>query len=436
MSQDPTAAPSAIGQPPQSPQIRDTRAGLDRTARLVLIAAAVVVTISMGVRQAFGVFLTPVVAELGIGREVFGFAIAVQNLLFGLMQPFIGMIADRFGPSRVVLAGTAAYVAGLVLAASTGSPTGLMVTLGVAVGFGLAGTSFVVVLGAVGRAVPEARRPQCFALVTAGGSFGMFAVVPGAYAMLDAFGWRDAILLLAIAASAMAAFGFALDGARRRKPQGAAGVAPAPAAPSGADTLGKALHEAAHSGSFWLLALGFGVCGFQITFIGVHLPAYVGDVGIPGWVAAWALGLIGACNIVGAYVLGSLGARFRGRNMLVAIYALRTIFVLAVVVLPPSAPLILAFAALFGFTWLGTIPLTSGMVARIFGPRYLSTLYGVVFLSHQVGAFLGAWGGGYAYDLLGSYDAVWAAMAVISAIAALMHLPISDRPVVRQPKAA
>lgn len=428
MSQDPSAAPPAGGQPTGS------RPSLDRTARLVLIAAALVVTISMGVRQAFGVFLTPVVAELGIGREVFGFAIAVQNLLFGLMQPFIGMIADRFGPSRVVLAGTAAYVAGLVLAASTGSPTGLMVTLGVAVGFGLAGTSFVVVLGAVGRAVPEARRPQCFALVTAGGSFGMFAVVPGAYAMLDAFGWRDAILLLAIAASAMAAFGFALDGARRRGPGGPA--APVAAPPAGAETLGRALHEAAHSGSFWLLAIGFGVCGFQITFIGVHLPAYVGDVGIPGWVAAWALGLIGACNIVGAYVLGSLGARFRGRNLLVAIYTLRTAFVLAVVVLPPSAPLILAFAALFGFTWLGTIPLTSGMVARIFGPRYLSTLYGVVFLSHQVGAFLGAWGGGFAYDLLGSYDAVWAAMAVISAIAALLHLPISDRPVARQPKPA
>lgn len=428
MSQDPSAAPPAGGQPTGS------RPSLDRTARLVLIAAALVVTISMGVRQAFGVFLTPVVAELGIGREVFGFAIAVQNLLFGLMQPFIGMIADRFGPSRVVLAGTAAYVAGLVLAASTGSPTGLMVTLGVAVGFGLAGTSFVVVLGAVGRAVPEARRPQCFALVTAGGSFGMFAVVPGAYAMLDAFGWRDAILLLAIAASAMAVFGFALDGARRRGPGGPA--APVAAPPAGAETLGRALHEAAHSGSFWLLAIGFGVCGFQITFIGVHLPAYVGDVGIPGWVAAWALGLIGACNIVGAYVLGSLGARFRGRNLLVAIYTLRTAFVLAVVVLPPSAPLILAFAALFGFTWLGTIPLTSGMVARIFGPRYLSTLYGVVFLSHQVGAFLGAWGGGFAYDLLGSYDAVWAAMAVISAIAALLHLPISDRPVARQPKPA
>lgn len=418
----PVSSPAAMPAP--------SRPRLDHTARTVLIAAALVVTISMGVRQAFGVFLTPVVQELGIGREVFGFAIALQNLLFGLIQPFIGMIADRFGPSRVVVVGTVSYVAGLVFAASTADPTGLLVTLGIAVGIGLAGTSFVVVLGAVGRVVPEARRPQCFALVTAGGSLGMFAVVPGAYAMLDAFGWRDAILLLALVASTMIAFGFALDGSRRRDRLATTAGSPPPAQPAGAVSLSQAMTEARGSGSFWLLSLGFGVCGFQITFIGTHLPAYVGDVGVAGWVAAWALGLIGACNIAGAYIIGSLGSRYRSRNVLVVVYALRTVFVLAVVLLPPSPAVILAFAACFGFTWLGTIPLTSSLVARIFGPRYLSTLYGIVFLSHQVGAFLGAWGGGYIYDLLGSYDAVWMAMAGLSAVAAIIHLPISDRPVV------
>jgi predicted MFS family arabinose efflux permease len=390
------------------------------TTQRVMIAGVVCLILAMGIRQSFGIFLTPIAMDLEVGRQVFGLAIAVQNLLWGLAQPFVGAVADKFGAVRVTVVGGLLYAAGLALVSQTTDPLGLNVTLGGLVGLALAGSTYVTVLGAVGRVVPMEKRSVAFGLCTAAGSFGMFAVVPGAQALLDGLGWRDAFLVLAVAVSALIPLALGFRASDRRI-----------TAHPGTQSIGAAIREAREHSGYWLLNAGFFVCGFHVAFVATHLPAYLADQGLPPSVSAWSLAMIGLFNIFGSYFFGVLGGRFRQKWVLSANYAARAVVIALFMLLPLSGAFAIAFGAGIGFLWLGTVPLTSGLVARVFGVRYLSMLYGVVFASHQLGAFLGAWGGGYAYDVLGSYDAIWLASIALAIFAALIHLPIRDQPLAR-----
>lgn len=387
---------------------------------IVIASAAAIVTLAMGVRQAFGLFLPPMSIELGIGRADFGLAVAISNLVFGLAQPIVGALADRHGAGRVVFAGTFVYIAGLCGAAWVGSALGLHLTFGLLVGLAMSATTFVVVLGAVGRVVPEERRGLAFGIVTAGGSLGQFLVVPGAQMLLSDFGYRIALIILSGIVALCAVLAIGVAGKPTTSGQGG---------PS--QSLGEALGEAAGHRSFWLLNAGFFVCGFQLVFIATHFPAYLDDHGLGLGIGASALALIGLFNIFGSYLLGLSGDFFRRKYVLSAIYLARAAITTAFLMLPLTPLSALVFAAAMGFLWLGTVPLTSGLIGQIFGVRYLSTLYGIVFLSHQIGSFFGAWAAGHVYDRTGSYDAVWFASILLALAAALLHLPIRDAPVRR-----
>lgn len=401
-----------------------TRAG--RNPWIVVLCAAVIVTLAMGARQAFGLLMRPMALDLDVGREAFGLAIALQNLLFGVAQPFVGALADRHGAGRVTAVGAAVYVVGLVAAAQAGGALGLDLSLGVLIGLGLSGTTFVVVLGAVGRVVDPARRSLAFGLVTAGGSLGQFLVVPAAQLLIDAWGWRGALGALAALVALIAPL--------------AVGVAGRPNHAAHDDgprlSLGAALREAAGHRGYWLINAGFFVCGFHVAFIATHLPAYLTDGGIAPGAGAAALALIGLFNIFGSYVFGMLGDRARKKNVLAGLYLGRAAVLAIFLIVPLSQASALVFASAMGFLWLGTVPLTSGLVGQIFGMRYLSTLYGVVFMSHQIGSFFGAWAGGRVYDLTGSYDLVWFTAVALALAAAALHLPIRDAAAQRVPAPA
>lgn len=402
-------------------------AQIPAAAWIVIAAGAVSVALAMGARQSFGVFLGPIGSDLAISREAFGFAIAIQNLLWGVAQPFVGAIADRWGAARVAVVGTVLYCAGLLMAALAQGPWGLLGGLGLLVGVALSMTTYVTVLGAVGRAVPAERRGMAFGLTTAAGSFGMFAVVPGVQGLIDGFGWRDALMMMAVGVSVLAVCAAGL----RTAP---ATVAPSPNGepPAGA-SLGTAVRVASRHGGYWLLTAGFFVCGFHVTFIATHLPSYLGDSGLGTDVAALALAFIGFFNILGSLAFGRLGDVFSKKKVLSAIYLARAVVIALFLVVPISATSTIVFSAAMGFLWLGTVPLTSGLCAQMFGVRVLGALYGFVFFSHQVGSFFGAWLGGAAYDLLGSYDAIWLAAVVLGIVAAALHWPIDERPVVLEP---
>jgi MFS family permease len=387
---------------------------------IVIACAAFIVTLAMGVRQAFGLFLPPMSLELGIDRGTFGLAIAIQNLMFGLAQPFIGALGDKYGAGRVVLAGTLLYVLGLAGAALAGSAVGLHLSFGLMVGVALAATTFVVVLGAVGRVVAPERRSLAFGIVTAGGSLGQFLVVPFAARLLGDLTYHAALIVLAglIAFCAVLAIGVA------GKPETARDEGPG-------QSLGEALKEAAGNRSYWLLNAGFFVCGFHIAFIATHFPAYLADQGLGLTIGASALALVGLFNIFGSYLFGMSGDVWRKQYVLSGLYAARGLAIALFLILPLTKVTALVFAAVMGFLWLGTVPLTSGLVGQIFGVRYLSTLYGIVFLSHQLGSFFGAWAAGLFYDRTGSYAAAWAASIALALFAALVHLPIRDKPVAR-----
>jgi predicted MFS family arabinose efflux permease len=387
---------------------------------IVVACAALIVTLTMGVRQSFGLFMPQMSVSLGIGRESFGLAIAIQNLLFGLAQPFIGAIADRYGAGRVVLGGAILYIIGLAGAAMAGGALGLHISFGLLIGLALSASTFVVVLGAVGRVVSPERRTLAFGIVTAGGSLGQFLVVPAAQLLLGELGYRLALIALSGLIALVALL--------------AVGVAGQPAGPADGEarqSLREALREAAAQPGYWLLNAGFFVCGFQLVFIGTHFPAYLNDRGLGLEIGASALALIGLFNIFGSYLFGLSGDHWRKKYVLSGIYAARAAVMLLFLALPLTAATALVFAAAMGFLWLGTVPLTSGLVSQIFGIRYLSTLYGIVFMSHQVGSFFGAWIAGYVYDRSGSYDAVWIASIMLALFAALVHLPIRDAPVAR-----
>ena len=387
---------------------------------IVIACAAFIVTLAMGVRQAFGLFLPPMSIELHIDRGTFGLAIAISNLVFGLAQPFVGALGDKHGAGRVVLVGAILYALGLLGSAWVGSALGLHLTFGFVVGVALAATTFVVVLGAVGRVVPPERRSLAFGIVTAGGSLGQFLVVPFAARLLGDLGYHLTLIVLAglVALCAVLALGVA-------------GKPAAPADEGPRQSLKEALREAAGNRSYWLLNAGFFVCGFHIAFIATHFPAYLADKGLGLTTGARPRARVGRVDIFGGDRLGLAGALWRPPKVRAGLYAARGIAIALFLILPLTAVTALVFAAVMGFLWLGTVPLTSGLVGQIFGVRYLSTLYGSVFLSHQVGSFFGAWAAGWFYDRTGSYDAAWTASILLALFAAVVHLPIRDAPVAR-----
>ncbi len=390
-----------------------------RTPTVVLIASATVLSIAMGIRHGFGLFLQPVSTEMGWGRETFALALAVQNLTWGVTQPFTGVIADRFGSAKVVVAGCLLYVLGLVTMSVSTSPWLFVLTAGVLIGTGLSGVTYSVVAGVLGRRYPAEKRSMALGISAAAGSFGQFAMLPATQWMLTHLGWHATLYVLAAVGLAIVPLAAAL--VERRMAQSHAFQQ------SAREAVGEAL---GHRG-YVLLTLGYFVCGFQVVFVGVHLPAYLADRGLPPHVAVTALALVGLFNIVGTYTTGLLGQRVPKKYILSFIYFARAVVFAAFFFLPLSALSVYVFAVTLGLLWLSTVPPTNAMVAQIFGVRYMAMLTGFAFFSHQVGSFLGAWLGGKLYDTTGSYDIVWYLAMALGVVAGLLNLPIDERTIKR-----
>ncbi len=396
-----------------------------RTPAVVLGAGAALLSVSLGIRHAFGLFLAPMSRDLGWTREVFAFAIALQNLVWGLAQPFAGRLADRLGATRVILGGGVLFVAGLVLMAGARTPLALALSAGVVIGLGLSGVTMPVVFGAIARAVPPERRSMAMGVAMAVGSLGQFVMLPAASGAIGAVGWSTTILALAALGLLMLPLAALVGEAP------GAGAARPVARPLGA-VLGEAL---THRG-FWLLSFGFLVCGFHVVFIATHLPAFLTDRGLPAGTGAVVLALVGLFNIAGSWLAGWLGGRHRKPAILVGIYLGRAAVISAFVLLPVTEGSAWAFGAAMGLLWLSTVPPTNGAVAAIFGVGDFAMLGGIVFLFHQVGAFLGGWLGGRLYVLTGSYDFVWWLSVALALLAALLNAPVREVAVVRLRPAA
>lgn len=389
-----------------------------RTSGWVLLGASLILALSLGIRHGFGLFLAPMSGEFGWGREMFAFAIALQNLIWGLSQPFTGALADRFGATRAVVVGGVLYALGLVLMSLSHTPLQLSASAGLLIGIGLSGTSFSVILGVVGRAVPMEQRSMAMGIAAAAGSFGQFAMLPGSQGLISWLGWSSALLALGL----LVALIVPLAGMLKDRPLLSKGPE---------QSLAEALREAAAHRGFWLLSLGFFVCGFQVVFIGVHLPAYLVDQHLPATVGTTVLALVGLFNVFGTYIAGWLGGRLAKPRLLTVLYLLRAVVILAFLYMPLSVWSAYAFGMAMGLLWLSTVPLTNGTVATLFGVRNLSMLGGIVFLFHQLGAFLGGWLGGYLYDHTGSYEVVWQISILLSLMAAALNWPIREQPVAR-----
>ncbi len=400
-----------------------------RNPWIALACGATIVTIAMGLRQGFGLMLRPIELDIGVGREAFGLAIAIQNLVLGLGQPFVGALADRYGAGRVAAAGGLLYAIGLVLASQASGAIGLDLSLGFLVGFAMTGVTFVVVLGAVGRFVPAERRGMAFGVVTAGGSVGQFLLVPVTQMAVEAFGWRGALLLGAALVSLTMLLAAGISG----RPAGETGRSPNPGE---GQSLAQALRIASRHPGYWLLNVGFFVCGFHVAFVATHLPAFLADQNIDPAIGARALALIGLFNILGSYVFGLSADRLRKKHVLSGIYFGRAVVFVVFLAVPFTPMSVTVFACAMGFLWLGTVPLTSGLVGQIFGVRYLSTLFGIVFMSHQIGAFFGAWGAGLVFSWTGSYDDAWLVSIGLALLAGLANLPIRDAKIGFAPAAA
>jgi MFS family permease len=400
-----------------------------RTPAVLIAVGCAIALLAFGPRSALGQFLGPLSFDRGWGREAFSFALAVQNLLWGAAQPFAGGIADRFGPVRVLWAGALLYGAGLAWMAYAATPLTLDLSAGVLIGFGLAGCSFPMVVGALGKLVPENWRSIAFGAGTAAGSFGQFLFSPLAVALIEAFSWQTALLVFAALMLLVLPLSLALATPRTQATStGAAAVRP--------QSYKQALSEAFGHRSYVLLVLGFFTCGFQLAFVTVHLPSYLVDRGLSAEVGAWTIALIGLFNIVGSLLSGWLAARVPKRFILSVIYLGRAVAIVAFITLPPSTAVTLVFAAVTGLLWLSTVPPTSGLVALMFGTRWLTMLFGFAFFSHQVGGFLGVWLGGIVFESTGSYNLVWWLSAFFGVASALINLPIVEKPVARPAMAA
>jgi MFS family permease len=390
-----------------------------RTPAIVLTCGALVLTLSMGVRQSMGLFLPPMTIEFGWGRSTFAFAMALSNLIWGAFQPVFGAVADRHGAGKVMVGSALLYAAALALMPFSSSGPMLDLTAGAMMGLGMCGVTFGVILGVIGRAYPPERRSFALGVASAGGSFGQFVMLPFTQQLIGALGWRGALFALAATLLVIVPLSAALS---------ERATAPGPLAQQ---SLVAALREAGSHAGFLYLTAGFFVCGFQVAFIQVHLPAFLQDNGLSASVGALALALIGLFNIAGSFLAGWLGGRWSKKYLLSSIYFARAL-VIGLFLLLPITPLnVYLFAAGIGFLWLGTVPLTNGLVAQIFGVRYLATLFGIVFFSHQVGSFIGVWLGGYLFDVTGSYTPVWVGAIVLALLAAIVNLPIDERPLPR-----
>ncbi len=394
-----------------------------RTPAIVLAVASLMLALNMGVRQGFGLFLEPISHTYGWPREVFSLSMAIQALMWGISQPVAGALADRFGAIRVLLLSTLAYAGGVVLMAFAATPA-LMYLASFIVGAAISGTSFGVVFSPVARMMPLERRSTALGIATAGASFGMFVGPLLAQGLIANLGWMGALYALAAMLSVMLVLAPILsDGGNATQAKGGATEAH--------QTLSDALAEASRHSGFWYLCAGFFVCGFHVTFIATHLPAFVVMCGLSPAIGAWSLALVGLFNVAGSYLAGVAGGIWRKKYLLSLIYLGRAIVIGIFMAAPKTELTVLAFAALMGLLWLSTVPLTSGLVAQIFGPRHMATLFGVVFVAHQVGSFLGGWLGGVAFDRTGSYDLMWIISILLGLAAAVLHMPIGDRPVAR-----
>jgi MFS family permease len=390
-----------------------------RSTTWLLLGASLILALSLGTRHGFGLFLPPMSAEFGWGREVFAFAIALQNLIWGLAQPVTGALADRFGARKAIIIGGVLYMLGLVFMGMADSPLSLSLSAGLLIGIGLSGTSFSVILGVVGRAVPVEKRSMAMGIAAAAGSFGQFAMLPGTLGLIGWLGWSAALLALGL----LVALILPLAAMINETP---------PTVSNGPEqTLLEALREAASHSGFWLLALGFFVCGFQVVFVAVHLPAYLVDHHLPALTGTTVLALVGLFNIFGTYIAGWLGGRMSKPRLLSALYLLRGVVITLFLVAPLTQWSAYLFGIAMGLLWLSTVPLTNGTVATLFGVRNLSMLGGIVFLFHQLGSFLGGWLGGYLYDTTGSYDLVWQISIGLSLMAAALNWPVREVPVAR-----
>jgi MFS family permease len=393
-----------------------------RTPLVIIICGCAIALLSFGPRSSFGFFVQPMSREFAWGRDVFGLALAFQNLLWGLGQPIAGAIADRFGSLRVILVGALLYAAGLVLMRYAATPLSLDIGAGVLIGFGLSGCSFNLVLSAFSKLLPPERRGVALGAGTAAGSFGQFLFAPFGVAMIDNFGWQTALLVFAGLMLLIVPLSLALS-----TPPVASDHVPAPDEQS----FKTALAEAFGHRSYVLLVLGFFTCGFQLAFITVHLPAYLVDRGIPASTGGWVIAAIGLFNIVGSLGVGWLQNIFAKRYILSVIYLIRAISIVAFISFPISATSAILFGAVSGLTWLSTVPPTSALVALMFGTRWFATLYGFAFVSHQVGGFLGVLLGGIVFEKFGSYTSIWWLSALFGVLSALINLPIVEAPVAR-----
>jgi predicted MFS family arabinose efflux permease len=385
---------------------------------VVIVAGCLIALICFGVRATSGLFTAPISDAHGWGREVYGFAMAMQNLIWGIAQPFVGMVADKLGPMRVVKGGAVIYALGLVLMAFAETPFVIMLGGGILMGLGIAMTSFAVVMAAFGRLVPPEKRSWSFGIATAASSMGQFVFAPIGHAFIAAYGWQAALLLLAGICLLMILFALPLGASKGGVARGEVEVDMA---------LGRAIRHALGHTSFVLLVFGFFVCGFQVAFITVHLPPYLVERGISGTLAAWAIGIVGLFNVIGSYTAGVYGGYYSKRYGLAFIYFTRSLVITAFLLLPVSPASTVLFAAAMGLLWLSTVPLTMGLVTVMFGTRYMATLYGFAFFSHQVGSFLGVWLGGRFYDQYGSYDPVWWMGVALGLAAAVIHWPIREQ---------
>jgi MFS family permease len=384
---------------------------------VLIIAGCIIAAIGNGVRTSFGLFTLPMTADLGLTREQWGMAMAIQNLAWGIAQPFAGAFADRVGTGRTVAAGAALYAIGVLGMAFSGNAPMITLTAGVITGVGIAVCSFSVVMAAFGRSVPAEKRSLIFGVATAASSFGQFAFAPISQGFINAFGWQSSLIYLAMAVLMIIPLSYALRG-RTENPVGHADL-----------PFMEALAKAWGHGSYRLLVIGFFVCGFHLAFINVHMPAYLVLCGMTPEVGSWTIAIIGLFNIAGSLLAGYLGSRLPKQMLLATIYFLRAVAIGAFLLIPVSEVTAYAFGAAMGLLWLSTVPLTAGLVSLFFGARYMGMLYGVAFLSHQIGSFVGVWLGGFVFDMTGEYSIVWYLGIVLGLASAALHIPINERSV-------
>ena len=391
-----------------------------RTPLVVIVAGCLIAMVGFGIRSIFGLFLEPMTIARGWDRETFALAMAIQNLLWGLGVPLAGAIADRYGPTRVLAIGAVIYAVGVWGMAEATSGLALHLFAGVLTGVGVAFTAFSLALAAMARVVGPERRSLALGLGTAAGSFGQVVFSPLGIIFINLYGWYPALLILAASALVIIPLALALPSSTAAKGE-----------PATDQSLMQALSEAAAHRGYVLLTIGFFVCGFHVAFITVHFPAYVQDLGLAAEVGAASIAIIGLFNIVGSFASGAAGQRWSKKGSLATIYFARAITILVLLMAPKTAVTIYLFAGVMGLLWLSTVPLTTGIVAQVFGLRYMATLFGIVFFSHQLGSFLGIWLGGSLYDTTGSYDGIWWAGVALGVMAAVIHLPINERPLPR-----